>query len=344
MKKNLVYVELNPEQRRIYVDVVQVYQALEEARLQARHYAGYMTWKKANGKEYLFKGRAGARGVGKSLGVRNPQAEAQYSAFYRGKESATQRVKSLEAQVDLKSKYAIANKLNRVPREATRVCRVLNQSECRFTVVGSNALYGYEALAGLHFDLAVIATADLDILLDTRERLKISIDEHSPQFIELLRKADKTFVVSEQQGFRAINNKGYMVDLITAPKSPVHLPNEFAETLEMDLDIAEIEKLEWLISAPHLETLPIGYDGVPVRLTVPDPRAFAMHKYYVSQQRNRDPVKKQRDDLQARLMLRVVHQFLPEFGFTQKTLRNFPEKLRDDFLSVKPSSDEERLW
>jgi hypothetical protein len=36
-----VYRETNPEQRKVYVDAVQTYQALEEARLQARHYSGY---------------------------------------------------------------------------------------------------------------------------------------------------------------------------------------------------------------------------------------------------------------------------------------------------------------
>jgi hypothetical protein len=339
-----MYREFNPEQRRVYVDAVQTYQALEEARLQARHYSGYMTWKKANGKEYLFKGRAGARGVGKSLGPRSAETEAQYDAFYSGRETTKQRVKSLEEQVELKSKYALANSLNRLPKEATQVCRVLSRSGCKYAVVGSNALYAYEVLAGIQFNSEIVATGDLDILLDTREKLKISIDENSPQFIKILQQADKSFIVSERQGFRAINSKGYMVDLITAARKPVHLPNEFAQTLEEDLDIAEIEKLEWLISAPRLESYPIGFDGVPVKLTVPDPRAFAVHKYYVSKQRSRDPVKKQRDDLQAKVIFKIVNHYLPAYGFTRKALRNFPKKLQNEFLEINPSSEEDRLW
>ena len=339
-----MYREINSEQRRIYVDVVQTYQALEEARLQAQHYKGYMTWKKANGKEYLFKGRAGARGLGKSLGPHSADTQAQYNAFYAGKEATKERVKSLQEQVELKSKYALANRLNRLPKEATQVCRALGRSGCKYAVVGSNALYAYEVLAGIQFNSEIVATGDLDILLDTREKLKVSIDENSPQFIKILQKADKSFIVSKRQGFRAINNKGYMVDLITAAKRPIHLPNEFAKTLEGDLDIAEIEKLEWLISAPRLESFPIGYDGVPVRLTVPDPRAFAVHKYYVSKQRNRDPVKKQRDELQARMIFNIVSHYLPAYSFTKKALRNFPKKLWEEFLAVNTSSEEDRLW
>ena len=96
--------------------------------------------------------------------------------------------------------------------------------------------------------------------------------------------------------------------------------------------------------APRLETFPIGFDGVPVKLTVPDPRAFAVHKYYISKQRNRDPVKKQRDDLQAKIIVNIVNHYLPAYGFTRKALRNFPEKLHKEFLEISPSREEDRLW
>ena len=116
-----MYSTINAEQRRVYSDIVQAYQALEEARTQSSHYRGYMTWKKAKGKEYLFKGRAGARGLGKSLGPKNEETIAQHQAFYDGKQKSTERVKALEKQVELRAKYAQANRLNRVPREATRI-------------------------------------------------------------------------------------------------------------------------------------------------------------------------------------------------------------------------------
>ena len=326
------YTEYDAEKRRIYTDLIQTYQALEEARALAGHYRGYMTWKKAKGQEYLFKGRPGARGVGDSLGPRSQETEAQYDAFYQGKETHTARVKSLEEQVSLKSKYARANSLNRMPREATQICRSLSSSDCQYLVIGSNAMYGYEVMAGVIFSLEVVATGDLDILLDTRERLKLSVDDNSPKFIEMLRKADKSFLVSNQQSFRAINDKGYMVDLITAPRTPQHLPNEFAMTLEGDLDIAEIEKLEWLISAPRIKTYPVGHDGVPLCVRVPDPRAYALHKYFVSKQINRDPIKKQRDAIQSKLVCDIVRQYLPQYAFTDEALRSFPESLREEFL------------
>jgi len=56
-----------------------------------------------------------------NLGPRNPETKAQCAAFYSGKEEATSRVKPLEAQVELKARYALANRLNRVPGEATQI-------------------------------------------------------------------------------------------------------------------------------------------------------------------------------------------------------------------------------
>ncbi len=299
---------------------------------------------KARGHEYLFKGRPGARGTGQSLGRRSSATEKQYEAFYSGKEEANARVKALEEQVALKGKYALANRLGRLPREASRVCRVLNTTNCKFVVVGSNALYGYEVLAGIHFHSEVISTGDLDVLLDTREQLRISIERVSPRYIDLLKKADNSFQISDRQKFRAINNKGYMVDLITAPKNPPHLVNDFARTLEDDLDIAEIEKLEWLISAPRIECYPIAFDGIPVRVTVPDPRAFAVHKYFVSKQANREPVKKRRDESQSRLVIDIVSNYLPEFIFSDQALRNFPAQLRRQFRTLSLANEDERLW
>ena len=340
----LSYSEISDEQRRIYSDAVQTYQALEEARSHADHYKGYMTWKKAKGREYLFKGRPGARGAGQSLGRRSSETEEQYQAFCAGKAKAAARVKALETQVALKGKYALANQLNRLPREASQVCRVLNATDGRFVIAGANALYGYEVRAGIHFHSEVIATGDLDVLLDTRQRLRISIEGDSPRFIELLKKADKSFQISDRQKFRAINNKGYMVDLITARKNPPHLVNKFAGTLEGDLDIAEIEKLEWLISVPTIECYPIAFDGIPVRVTVPDPRAFAVHKYFVSRQAGREPVKRRRDESQAKLMIDIISRYLPGFSFSDQALRSFPARLRRQFLKVNSVNEEERLW
>jgi len=64
----------------------------------------------------------------------------------------------------------------------------------------------------------------------------------------------------------------------------------------------------------------------------------------IRKQRNRDPVKKQRDILQAKVMVNILNHYLPAYGFTRKALRNFPEKLQMEFLEVNASNEEERLW
>jgi len=180
--------------------------------------------------------------------------------------------------------------------------------------------------------------------LTPAQNIKLFIADDDTRFIEILRKADKSFVISSQQIFRAINDKGYMVDLITSPKKPIHLRNSFAETLEADLDIAEIEKLEWLISAPNIDAFPIGFDGIPVLLRVPDPRAFTIHKYFVSRQLDRDPIKKKRDATQSKLMLNIISKYLPLYPFSDQALRNFPAALRKGFHQVTREKTDDQLW
>ncbi|KIN71136.1 DUF3620 domain containing protein [Sulfitobacter guttiformis KCTC 32187] len=43
-------------------------------------------------------------------------------------------------------------------------------------VVGTNALYAYEALAGVRFEEAMAATGDIDTLLDDRNRMRLIAD------------------------------------------------------------------------------------------------------------------------------------------------------------------------
>jgi len=66
---------LDAEQRRIYLDTCQIYQAFSETLRQSKNQQGGMRWKKTGDKEYLFKTRDN-RGNGKSMGVRSPETEA----------------------------------------------------------------------------------------------------------------------------------------------------------------------------------------------------------------------------------------------------------------------------
>jgi hypothetical protein len=47
--------------------------------------------------------------------------------------------------------------------------------------------------------------------------------------------------------------------------------------------------LEWLVSSPRFEATAIAEDGMPVWLSCIDPRAFALHKFWLSKRETREP-------------------------------------------------------
>jgi hypothetical protein len=116
-----------------------------------------------------------------------------------------------------------------------------------------------------------------------------------------------------------------MVDMIKS--EPKQLLIE--ETRQMggpdDLKAAEIRNLQWLISSPKFSQVIIGEDGYPAPLVAPDPLAFALHKLWLSEQADREPIKKQRDHDQGLAVAQLIIQYLPQYQFNTSELRMFPK-------------------
>jgi hypothetical protein len=106
-----------------------------------------------------------------------------------------------------------------------------------------------------------------------------------------------------------------------------------------DLMAAEINNLQWLISAPKFNQIVIGEDGFPAAMVVPDPRAFAVHKLWLSNQLDRDAVKKKRDRSQALAIYKLILQYMPEFKIRKEDLRMFPEAIMADAVQILDGSD-----
>ena len=71
----------------------------------------------------------------------------------------------------------------------------------------------------------------------------------------------------------------------------------------------------------------IGDDGFSAAMSVPDPRAFALHKLWLSKQVRREAVKKQRDHDQALSVANLIVKYLPQYKFKASELRMFPKAL-----------------
>ena len=331
----MLFYELNNNSRRVFIDTVQLYEAYRAAYKKNCSLFGGMHWKKSRGREYLFKS-INRLGNGKSLGPRSQYTEKIISSFRSQKAQNKERLSSLSKKLNEQSKFCKAAMIQRVPVIVAKILRILEKNNLlgkNYIVVGTNAIYAYEAAAGVFFDSSIISTNDVDILWDTRRKLAIYTNPDIKQsgFIGLLKKVDKSFEILNPGDFRATNDNGFMVDIIKPMPKPVCKDEPLSPGGKNDLKAVEIAGLEWLISSPKFSQVVIGEDGFPALLVAPDPRAFILHKLWLSTQIDRDAIKKSRDQKQAQAVLKLINKYLPQYKINPLDLRMFPFEIINKF-------------
>ncbi|MGZ8967545.1 MAG: GSU2403 family nucleotidyltransferase fold protein [Gallionella sp.] len=329
------YIELTDNQSRVLIDAKQVAEAHKAAVVALRSFAGGIQWKHVHGQDYLVR-VTNRRGGNKSLGARTEATEKIYAEFVSGKRNALDRLAHIE-----NSRAEIAGMgrgvgINRVPNVVADILRTMDEfgllGKC-VQVIGTNALYGYESAAGVMFDAGLLATTDIDFMWDASSRLKLAIDDEEIRqagVLAILKKADKSFEPLYQNGFRAVNKKGFAVDLVKALPNPPWRSDVAERISDNDLLPTEIISLKWLLSSPRFKSTVIAQNGIPAPMVSPDPRAFAIHKIWLSQQDDREPVKKNRDKNQAMSVATLVKEKLTYLKFGDKFEQMFPTALRSD--------------
>ena len=322
--------ELSSDQLRTAADTQQLFEAWAEALERARSFHGGMHWKSSAGRQYLFRTRD-RRGYGKSLGPRSSETERTLEHFKRNKIEAKLREAALRRRLAEQARFCKAARVARVPRLSAALGRELWRAglEDAVLIVGTNALYAYEAACGVEIlSAGRLETLDIDLLLDSRRSLELIVGNVRREgLIGILRKIDKSFTILEKQNFRAVNDHGFMVDLIRPMPRPLWKKQPDMVGKHADLKAADIEHLDWYLSAPKLRQIVIGEDGFPAPFTVPDPRVFALHKLWLSRQLGREPIKKPKDREQAFLVAELVTRYLPQSKFSKPELRMLPREV-----------------
>jgi hypothetical protein len=329
--------ELNPDQRREAVNTRQRYAAYREAVGRALSFRGSMVWTATNGHEYLVRSHYEAAGVRRqtSLGPRSAQTEAIKRDYDDGRSEAQTRVKTLKAVLDRQAAINRAIGLGRVPLIGARIMRALDQAGLLgsgIRVLGTNAIYAYEAAAGIRIDPGLTSTEDIDLLFDARAALTFAAREDlsPPSLLRLLQKVDHSFRRSNQT-FRAVNDEGYLVDLIKPLRNPPWQDErQRAGTDADDLLAVEIEGLVWHESAPAFEAVAIDERGEPCRIVATDPRVWTAHKLWLSKRDDREPIKRRRDEAQAEAIGRLVAAYLPQLPYAADDLKMLPKAVFDD--------------
>lgn len=340
---------LDNDQRRETVNTRQRYAAFREAKQRLEGYRGSMVWSATKGTDYLLhssypEGRG--RRSQKSLGARSPETEQIKLDFDTGRSAARRRLKAAQATLDRQAALNRALGLGRVPLTSARIIRALDDIGVLgrgLRIVGTNALYAYEAASGVFVDPEITTTEDIDLLFDARQELRFvaSSDLGEEGLMGLLRRIDVTFERSRDR-FRAVNDEGFLVDLVMpAATPPWRQVRDSLVGAAGDLNAVAIEGLEWLENAPPFEAVAIDERGMPLRIAAVDPRVFAAHKLWLSGQPSRDPLKRGRDRAQAEAVGQLVARHLTHLTIASKDLTALPRSIRDAARTLFRDSEAE---
>lgn len=331
------FIELNNDQRREKVNSDQRFTALMEAGKKAKSFRGSLVWHTANGVEHLMRSYYDSTGARRQKveGRRSLATEAQKADWEASRASAQQMLSARQEQMERQSAVNRALRLGRVPLIAARIIRAIDDAGILgegIRIAGTNAIYAYEAAAGVFVDPGITTTEDIDLLMDARQSLRMvaGTNIEDGALINLLRKVDRSFERSSAT-FRAVNRDGYLVDLIKPVANPAWKQTRATVgRAEDELVAAEIAGLTWLENAPAFEAIAIDEKGGPLRLIVPDPRIFVAHKFWVSKRPDREPIKRRRDLAQAQAVARLTAQFLEYLPYEANELRVLPQAVFEE--------------
>ncbi|MGO9173454.1 MAG: GSU2403 family nucleotidyltransferase fold protein [Rhodomicrobium sp.] len=293
--------ELTNEQIRQQVDAQQLYRAWRQAAVQTWNehggqYAAIASWRKIAGKEYLV---LRTRGIRKHIGPRSKETEAYAKRYSAERDRIIATQVATYAELKRMAPVNRALQLGRMPNLLADIIRKLDEFGflgTKATVIGTNALYAYEAMAGVHIRPALLETS-----------LKLAIENiRPPSMIALLQKVDRSFAIADY-GIAARNKTGFIVELIS-PKADAQ-PEPTGLGVH-DLEVTPYSNMEGLLSLPRFEAIPIDRSGFPFRIVVPDIRAFTLHKMWTSKQLSRQPEKRRRDAAQAKMLANLTENVL----------------------------------
>jgi len=317
--------EFRKNQLRTLNRAVEAYKAYREAVQASRPLKGGMHWKKVKGREYLYKYRD-RYGQGSSLGPRSPHTERLWAEFGHQRREMTALLAARRQQLAEAARFCRAALIHRIPEPVTRILRYLppgDLANAPLLVIDTHALHALEFAAGVFIEVPKSS-----LFWSGSHRLTLAapapIDPEA--FLGLLRRADRSFQALPGDGLAAVNPQGFRVRLLRPPaaRSPHRRMARDAPGVTVP---AESGDLAALLGAPKFSQVVIGRRGDPVTMVVPDPRALALHKLWLSQQEDRTPAQKTRDRAQAMALAELILRYLPQYYFFSAELQRFPAEV-----------------
>ncbi|WP_411880810.1 GSU2403 family nucleotidyltransferase fold protein [Polaromonas sp. YR568] len=269
-----------------------------------------LEWVETSGVSRLHKyGQSGE--LIKDLGPRNDVLSGIKEKFDLGAANQRELLDRSEQAVRIATGLNVARGMGRVPTIAVKILDVLWQRQLMayYLVIGTYAMYAYEAAAGVVFDEPTMATNDVDLLYNVDKKMKFAeLVKDKTTMLEVLQEADPTFERDEEQKESAKNRDSFAVDLLRQEAFERFGDAFSISGIDGDLYPVQAKRAKHLLSAPVFEQVVVGVDGSMTLMKTIDPKTFAGFKGWMANLPDREPLKKIRDKLQSE----AIHALLVE--------------------------------
>jgi hypothetical protein len=305
------------EQLRTLINLRPRYEALIEAERALAKLPYNLVRKRVGEREYLYEVYDRANN-GKSLGPMTAEFEQQLADYQATKRDLQMRRRTARDLVGEIGRMARPLQLPMLPSEAGEVLRELDRRgllDGALLVVGTNCLPAYALEAAGAIADAPNETQDFDLAWIAEE------EREAAALWAALKAVDPTFTVNTERQFQARNSKAYEVELLVAPSRQATMhPREQPRPVPLP-------EQEWLLPGRRVDQVVPCRDGTAARLVVPDPRWFALHKLWMSEQAKRNPLKRPKDRKQGIALLNAVAEAMPHYPLDAAFVAELPAEL-----------------
>ena len=218
--------------------------------------------------------------------------ELIYARFFERKRASDERLAGLKASL---REHVRLNKALRVGRVDPLVVAILDRLAAsrrgeHFRVIGTHAVYAYEAASSIRFDTDAVATRDIDLLWDTRKRVQFAtrLSKIDSSMLGVLKKVDPSFRIRNAQKYTSDD--------------------------EGDFWVAQAPNAHLLLDSSPFSAVIVASNGGMARMNTLHPLAFSKFKRWMAARPDRDASKRGRDALQARVVDEAVRKYLPQWA------------------------------
>jgi hypothetical protein len=272
---------------------------------------GSLSKQTIRGRTYLYATeRHGAKRLRRYLGPADDPNVVEQAEIIR---LAAEEAKVRRKTVSMLKRYGVPTP----PVEAARLLEsVANAGLFRkgAVLVGTGAYQIYPPVLGVSLSFQSMTTQDLDLAIAS---LAVTSDREGESLLDILRRADPSFVAQMGLNSRALPNRfrsarRFEVDVVTRYR---HRADEEHPIIVKGLQCSAqpFRYLEYLVAEPITA---VALYGSGVEVLIPQPARYAVHKLIVAQLRTENSPKRAKDLAQARELIEALNITDPK-GITE---------------------------